>query len=525
MSPKSADERLVRAADTHSAETSLIVWHLEQWLRETINSQTRNPETFLLSGSSKKLLDVVQIATNVKKMYREIYVGHPQSPLRPSEKAGDEQDIQCCLDYMRHFVNRAKHVRYEGFVRTEGFVYATDLSSVFETSALLRSMLFLVHGAEKLLTPDVKNSIPHLAKMERYYVSRLFYAAKNSSTALHDGDVDLAKMRKSMALKYPNMDWKHKVPATALTLELLPKVRWIDCRPFIHDEFDNITKCFRNWIQRNAGEADFRRLVRLEQSSSTTNDELIEETMITIFPSNDHATRMRNSKLMTYESTMDEPNRILDLLWYTRHKAKKAINLTDPFAYASAHELLAISGAAIEIMRALGWKHKRVYRKSLKTFDILVRLFTEHINAIDNPLLGDNEFWEVIRAIEKSRPGLIFFDIDWNQVFVLGLEYSKLSFDQLQTWKAEQDSLIELNATVENIVKEGGGMIAIEIPSTLANGWKTIKIIYRFGLPFFPPSLSPVPRSPDSMSQFTPPRVFIFPIFSKIADCQGAPLD
>jgi hypothetical protein len=238
MSSKSDDQRMVRVPDTHFAETGIIVWHLEQWLRDTIKFQTDHPETFLLAADTGKALDVVQIITNIKKLYGEIKVGNPLKRLRPSPLQGDDQDIICCLDYMRHFVNRTKHVRFEGFV------YATDLSSVFETVALVRSMLFLVHGGEKLFTASAEHSIPRLPKIERYYVSRLFYAAKNAASALSNQDRLLLQIRRSLALKYSTIiDWNRRVPASGLTLDLLPSARWINCTNLIRDELNNIPIC------------------------------------------------------------------------------------------------------------------------------------------------------------------------------------------------------------------------------------------------------------------------------------------
>jgi hypothetical protein len=109
---------------------------------------------------------------------------------------------------------------------------------------------------------------------------------------------------------------------------------------------------------------------------------------------------------MDYEGEMDEPGRILDLLWYTRHIGLRAAHVKDR---DSAHELLAICGASIQIMKSVGWKNLRQFEKIIKLFDTL---FTEHIKAIDNPILGEDELWEVIDGIERSRPGLIFFDIE-----------------------------------------------------------------------------------------------------------------
>ena len=184
---------------------------------------------------------------------------------------------------------------------------------------------------------------------------------------------------------------------------------------------------------------------------------------------------------------MDEPGRILDFLWDTRHLAKRVIDVPGP-AYASAHELLAIIGASIEVMRSLGWKNQPQYAKSLKTFDILIRLFTEHIKAIDNPILGEDEFWEVLDGIQKSRPGLIFFDIDFSQMSISDSMSSRRGFDKLNAWKLERNSISELNVMIEDIVKQNGDMIAIEIPTLVAEGWKTIIIIYR--LDFCPLPLS-----------------------------------
>ena len=449
---------------------------------------------------------MVQIITNIRKLYREIKVGNPLTQLRPSPLQGDHQDITCCLDYMRHFVNRAKHVRFEGFV------YATDLSSVFETVALVRSMLFLVHGGEKLFTASVEHSIPRLPKIERYYVSRLFYAAKNAASALSDQDTHLLQVRRSLTLEYStNIDWNRRVPASGLTLDLLPSARWIDCTNLIYDELDNITDCFRHWIKNHSNERDFRRLAIDERNQTITTDELIKAARRDLFPTNDPSTRTRNSRFILYESGMDEPGRILDFLWYTRHLAKRVIDVRDPAAYASAHELLAIVGASIEVMRSLGWKNEPQYAKSLKTFDILIRLFTEHIKAIDNPILGEDEFWEVLDGIEKSRPGLIFFDIDFSQVSISGSKPSRLGFDKLNAWKLERNFVSELNAMVEDIAKESGGMIAIEIPALLAEGWKTIIITYRLDL-FSPPSLH--------LTTSPPPLPFLF----TCADYEGANL-
>src|SRR5271170_7670365 len=172
---------------------------------------------------------------------------------------------------------------------------------------------------------------------------------------------------------------------------------------------------------------------------------------------NDHVTRSRNSAFLDYEGEMEEPGRIIDLLWYTRHLGLRATRVREADSYASAHELLAIIGASIQIMKAFGWKDTKQYAKSLKTFDILIRLFTEHIKAIDNPILGEEEFWEVLDAIEKSGPGLIFFDIDFSQVFVSGSTPSKPAFDKLNAWKLGKDSVSQVNAMVKNIGKESGG--------------------------------------------------------------------
>jgi hypothetical protein len=133
---------LVQAPDTHSAEAALIVWHPEQWFPETISSRADNPASFLVSAATQTPLDFVQIATNTKKMYRETIVGNSEETL-PCKANGDERDIQPCLDYMRHFVNRAKYVRYEGFV------YATDLSRRWRNEA------FVVQELNHLLPEDV----------------------------------------------------------------------------------------------------------------------------------------------------------------------------------------------------------------------------------------------------------------------------------------------------------------------------------------------------------------------------------
>jgi hypothetical protein len=112
---RGADERMVRAPDTHSAETSLIVWHLEQWIRDSIRLQADNPDMFLFTNSGKPF-DIVHVLTNIRKLHKELRVGNPKEHLRPSTLQGDKQDIPTCLDHMRHFVNRAKHVRFHGFV-------------------------------------------------------------------------------------------------------------------------------------------------------------------------------------------------------------------------------------------------------------------------------------------------------------------------------------------------------------------------------------------------------------------------
>jgi hypothetical protein len=138
------------------------------------------------------------------------------------------------------------------------------------------------------------------------------------------------------------------------------------------------------------------------------------------------------------------------------------------------------------MMKSFGWKNLQQYKKSIKTFDILIRLFTEHIKAIDNPILGEDEFWEVIDGIERSRPGLIF-DIDWSKVVVSGSTPSKLVFEKLNAWKLDKDSVSQLNTMMADIAEASGGMIAVEIPAMLAEGWTTIVVTYRFDPSPFPP--------------------------------------
>ena len=302
--------------------------------------------------------------------------------------------------------------------------------------------------------------MPRVPKIERYYVSRLFYAAKNSASALSDQDPLLIKVRETLKLKYPtNFDWSRRIPATALTLEVLPKASWINCKILVLDELDNVTDSFRDWIQNHQHEMDFGHIAALERNQAIRTDDLINAARQYLFPTNDSATRTRNSRFMDYEGEMDEPGRILDLLWYTRHIGLRATRVKDLDAYASAHELLAICGASIQIMKSFGWKNLRQYKKSIKTFDILIQLFTEHIKAIDNPILGEDEFWEVIDGIEISRPGLIFFDIDWSKGFVSGPPPSKLAFEKLNAWKLDKDSVSQLNTMVADIAEESGGTV------------------------------------------------------------------
>jgi hypothetical protein len=115
-------------------------------------------------------------------------------------------------------------------------------------------------------------------------------------------------------------------------------------------------------------------------------------------------------------------------------------------------------------MKSFGWKNLRRYNQSIKTFDILVRLFTEHIKVIDNPILGEDEFWEVLDGIEKSRPGMIFFDIDFSKVVVSGSTPSRLALEKLNAWKLDKDSVSQLNTMVADIAKESGGMICCGAP-------------------------------------------------------------
>ena len=306
-----------------------------------------------------------------------------------------------------------------------------------------------------MFTANVEHSIPRLPKVERYYISRLFYAAKNAASALSDQDPHLLEVRRSLILKYSTIiDWNRRVPASGLTLDLLPSARWIDCTNLIYDELDNITDCFRHWIKNHSNERDFRRPAIDERNQTITTDELIKAARRDLFPTNDPSTRTRNSRFILFESVMDEPGRILDFLWYTRHLAKWIINMRDPAAYASAHELLAIIGASIEVMRSLSCKNQPQYAKNLKTFDILIPLFTEHIKTIDNPILGEDEFWEVLDGIEKSRPGLIFFDIDFSQMSISDSTSSRLGFDKLNAWKLERNSISELNVMIEDIAKQ-----------------------------------------------------------------------
>ena len=310
MSGKStlgADERVVRAPDTHSAETSLIVWHLEQWIRDSVRLQADSPNTFSFAtggGGPGKAFDIVQVLTNIRKLHDLLEVGNPKERLRASTLQGDKQDISACLDHMRHFINRAKHVRFDGFV------YATDLSSIFETTALIRSMLFLAHGGRKLYTRSVDNTIPRLPKSERYYISRLFYAAKNSASALSDQDQILVKVRETLKLKYPtNFDWRRRIPAAALTLEVLPKARWIYCKTLVHDELENVTNSFRDWIQYHKHERHFGGVAALERNKRISTDDVIDAARQDLFPTNDP--RREPEILVSWNTKVKWTNRVV----------------------------------------------------------------------------------------------------------------------------------------------------------------------------------------------------------------------
>ena len=96
----------MRSGHTHSSETTLILWNLEEWIRSTIRAQAIDAEA-ILSGDGKKL-DIIKVLHNVRHLFRDIKTRSGQQYLNSGCHFSDTY-IEYMIDQIRCGLNESKH--------------------------------------------------------------------------------------------------------------------------------------------------------------------------------------------------------------------------------------------------------------------------------------------------------------------------------------------------------------------------------------------------------------------------------
>jgi hypothetical protein len=159
-----ADERLVRAADTHSAEISLLLWNIENFIRQTLSFATDHPEDWFRSSDGNRL-DIIQVLHMVKRRFRDIRCGRANTFFR-SSREWDSLVIVAILDGLRYFINGAKHLR------TDGAIYGSDILSLGNAANLARSALLLTCGTEDIFSTRFPTAVPRFHTRQNTISSR-----------------------------------------------------------------------------------------------------------------------------------------------------------------------------------------------------------------------------------------------------------------------------------------------------------------------------------------------------------------
>ena len=76
-----ARRRIVRAPDTHSAELSLVVWHIEEWIRDSVGLQATKPNMILLRCGDGQATRYRARPYQHKKAVSGVQCWKPQGPI------------------------------------------------------------------------------------------------------------------------------------------------------------------------------------------------------------------------------------------------------------------------------------------------------------------------------------------------------------------------------------------------------------------------------------------------------------
>jgi hypothetical protein len=142
---------------------------------------------------------------------------------------------------------------------------------------------------------------------------------------------------------------------------------------------------------------------------------------------------------------------------------------------APSHQVFAILGETINLLRALRLEREEEFRKLLVYFDVLIVLYTECIKEIPMDVTSTEGIGIYSDILEAPR-GILFVDLDFEQIKSKGF-----TFNVVGIWVAGRDTGIALRATITKILNNGPGFIGIELPTApeyrsqirLAHSWDT----------------------------------------------------
>jgi hypothetical protein len=453
-----ADVRHVRAGNTHSAETAMIVWNMESYIRRVIMEKADEPAVFLLGPKGDKA-DIIKVLQVLRHRFRDVKT-REGSYLKGNSDI-DSGLIGFSLDSIRVAINASKHVR------RGDLIWGTDLLSVGHSAKILRGLYMLNDGTSSLFRDKGYTALPRFPKFETYFLSRLFYARQNSMGAI---DKQLMQSLKS------KIEVIHQAPvpsiASVITLEMLPVLRWVDLVPIFMDMRKRLRDALEDFIEMFKNVAIFQHTQQIRHTASLRK--LSEQLILDLC---NVSTSKRTTSYLSIPPYAEE-RPILEELILTHHLLLQTRYCAQS-SRASAHEVLSLVSSYVEILGAFGKRQHAWSIEGMRLFDIFIHLFTDHLRSVEPQAFSSNS--DIVQGtLLTAPPGLVFLDVDFMNIDTT-MTPPKFRFEVIGTWEAslrKQDP----RRVYEHLMSRGGGLIAVEIPPSDPAAWRRITVIRSFPL-------------------------------------------
>jgi hypothetical protein len=423
-----------------------MLWQLESWIRQTIQLAADHPRSILISHTGKRL-DIIDVIHSLKKEFRTLKLTSGTEYLKATPSVSP-LDLKTMIDLLRIHFNHSKHVR------RAGYIFGVDLLSVGQSAIIVRSSLLLLHGPSCLLTDSPPRGIARFPKLEKYWLSRLYFAKCNSTSAIDQALLN--EIRNVATLEFSNpMVVNRSVAISNITMECLPNIARISLGRYFREDVLMSEDAFRDWLSIHKRENDFYNLRPIRNSESVENlTHLVLRDVFNRQVVSDPTKRRHQSSLLDIPEG-DEPARIIELLQQQSRLLTTIVSATDPGLKASAHDVLALLYCTVEIMVTLGWSGRSSHLRALKKFDAFINIYTEHIQAIEHLAMSEDELG-IVADIVRIDCGVILVDIDFDA-------FPELKFVTVNVWYATEGTGI-LQRKVRKALEEGAGIILIEVP-------------------------------------------------------------